>query len=255
MNRFFSFRWRSVILTAFCVVAVACFSQALSLRAQAQSINELLYGELRFDFKPTNMQTKSISYYRDGDGNIVGWVQLYGVSGCKSRRVPDLFIEDAKEVCNTGYRVESITFTPEQDWIIIYNTNGYSMRLGSKYSELEEWIKYYNNRRQPIKSVAVNADGGWALVWGKNGYRYRNIPQGMADRFKELVAYGHTINRASFGRDPNGWIITHGNGGFMYEKFYRDEALAFVGDQAHEESAANGLDRDWQFYVVKRMLP
>jgi len=68
------------------------------------------------------------------------------------------------------------------------------------------WVEKFESEGKKIKSVAFTKNGGYAIIWGKNGYRYWNIPSGLVKRIKEAVEKEHAILSAAIGKYDQ-WVL------------------------------------------------
>lgn len=105
------------------------------------------------------------------------------------------------------------------------------------------WLNHFKSQGHKIKSVAFTAQGGYAIIYGKNGYRYYNIPNGLVGAFQQASNESETM--LSVAISPNGgWILISGesvrHGGNLPVRF-RERLNLLLGEEGQIQMTGNSF--------------
>lgn len=148
-----------------------------------------------------------------------GWiVNRYGAIYSSREGLPEEFVAKVREI---SYGISNVAFTPTGGWLIVYdkggdqsqfwNSNNIPQGIIDQLLTLKSLARDkkaipYKDR---VRSVAFTPEGGWAMIWGKNGYRFENVPDEAADALKDLSRRGMSINSIAFTKN-GGFLIIYG---------------------------------------------
>jgi len=100
--------------------------------------------------------------------------------------------------------------------------------LGTKLDEL-------NDEGKEIKCVAFTPDGGWTVLYARNGYSTYGLPQEAVDALSSLNDDDEEIKWIAF-TPESGWVILFGGSGFWRSGLPQeaDDALTDMNERAEE---------------------
>ncbi len=131
-------------------------------------------------------------------------------------------LPDPKRDATAASAAPAKSTAQEPYWILLSAGNQFEGHIpdemASKFAELSK-----NN--DEAKWVAFAPGGGWALLYGQNGYDCHGIPD---PAYEAIVALGHKeaeIKSIVF-RQDGGWLILHGRNGFEQQNLPDDVVKA-----------------------------
>jgi CubicO group peptidase (beta-lactamase class C family) len=176
------------------------------------------------------------------------WVILHGKNGHTEKGVPSETVATLKELAKKGAQFSSISFSPNGGWIILHDQHGMlarhaprdtvrllseeqakdvelnsiaftfaggftaltgngtlSWEIGQEpFDKLGELLK----AKHRIKSVGFAPEGGWVVLYDKNGYFAKGIPDEAFNKVVELGKKGADLKSIVFARN-GGWVILY----------------------------------------------
>lgn len=78
-------------------------------------------------------------------------------------------------------------------------------------SSILKALAHFQSKKQPIKSIVFNDDGGWLVIAGKNSFQHKNIPRKMVSSLTQLAGKGHEITDAAL-NDQDEFVIVYHDG-------------------------------------------
>jgi uncharacterized protein YkwD len=176
------------------------------------------------DLANAGQSPKSIAFTTDG-----GWAILYGDSGFAWGGIPDAAAQKLGDLAIAGQSLKSIAFTTDGSgvgWAILYSGSywwgGIPAGAAQKLGEVVN---------AGLKSIAFTPNGGWAILYGNNGYSFANIPDAAAQKLGDLAIAGQSLKSIAFTTD-GGWAILYGANGFAWGGI-PDGAVQKLGDLAN----------------------
>jgi uncharacterized protein YkwD/uncharacterized protein YdbL (DUF1318 family) len=162
--------------------------------------------------------------------------------GYSAANIPNGAMQKLGDLANAGQSPNSIAFTTDGGWAILYGNNGYS--FANIPDAAAQKLGDFANAGQSLKSIAFTTDGGWAILYS-GGYWWGGIPAGAAQKLGEVGNAG--IKSIAF--TPNGgWAILYGNNGYSFANI-PDAAAQKLGDLANAgqsiKSIAFTTDGGW----------
>lgn len=70
------------------------------------------------------------------------------------------------------------------------------------------WCKKFESEGRKITSVAFTKEGGYAILYGKNGYRYWNVPDGLVKALRKAHDRQQTFLCVAISRYRGWYLIT-----------------------------------------------
>lgn len=91
---------------------------------------------------------------------------------------------------------------------------------------------HYHSREVKTVAFSYQPEGGWAMLYGSNGYWYYNVPNDFADAIREMNDNGEEIRDIAFA--PNGgWAIVRGRNGWWWSNVPQGFTDAY--EELHEQ--------------------
>jgi CubicO group peptidase (beta-lactamase class C family) len=176
------------------------------------------------------------------------WVILHGKNGHTEKGVPSETVATLKELAKKGAQFSSISFSPNGGWIILHDQHGMlarhaprdavrllseeqandvelnsiaftfaggftaltgngtlSWEIGQEpFDKLGELLK----AKHRIKSIGFAPEGGWIILYDKNSYFAKGIPEDAFNKIVELGKKGADLKSIVFARN-GGWVILY----------------------------------------------
>jgi len=124
--------------------------------------------------------------------------------------IPTLAANELQNLANLGITPNTIAFTPNGGWVILYGSNGYDSSNLPQDALTE--LAAIHNQKSTINTIAFTPSGEWIIIFGGYGYYpSANFPQDALNEITTLNQQKTTINSVTF--TPNGeWVIISNNG-------------------------------------------
>ena len=160
-----------------------------------------------------------------------GWLYVYGVNEkeFKSNNLPERMLKKLQDLYNDHppdsggagkFRTQNwlyqVTFAPNGGWLILYGRDVSKNMFNRKSvcmaahedlpAPIEKTIEEVVGRGECVKKAAFAPNGGYLILYGRNGYTYDQIPEQALSILADLKKKGTLITDAAFG--PKGsWLI------------------------------------------------
>jgi len=215
-----------------------------TLLTQAQKINDIQLLKSELDtISQQKLTVNSVAVNQNGN-----WIILYGDIGYSFTQMPQKLSEKLETLNKKQIPLKDIDFIGKSGWLLLAAENAfYSDSLPEKFLNALKQVnkqgqtitcadtyknktlllfgknKYYKQnipetlkkkiinlqyRNQYIKNAALTKNDGWALLYATKGFTYKNIPVATAEKMKELVQNGSSLDKIFFLPD-NKWIIIY----------------------------------------------
>ncbi len=122
---------------------------------------------------------------------------------------------------------KTIAFTPNGEWVIIYDGNGYFPSPNFPPDALNQ-IVTLNKRKSTINTIAFTPKGEWVIIYDGNGYfPSANFPQDALNAIVNVNKQKSIIKSVAF--DPNGgWVVLYGINNATYTNNISPDAIATI---------------------------
>ena len=130
----------------------------------------------------------------------------------------DLLEEEDKGLNRKGHYVQDIAFTPEMDWVLIYDD--YHALWKNINVDLQATIMQLYKKKEKIRDLAFSQEGAWVLVSGTNKiYTSKDpgLPKKLIKTLGELQEKNHQINHIEFHHINEGWLVVYDKNLTMWE--------------------------------------
>lgn len=151
-----------------------------------------------------------------------GWVYAYRSNNTFQlswNGAPRDLMDKLNELKTLDANIQQIVFSPlswsgKSSWLVVYNDTEVDWK--NIPPNLIRQILDVHQRGDPIRSIALSINGGWALVTPKQVY-HELIPKNMETQLNLLQQKGADIHYVAFNVD-NGWIILHDRSKGVWER-------------------------------------
>ncbi len=186
---------------------------------------------------------------------LAQWIILHGKNGHTENGIPTETVKTLKDLAKKGAQFSSIAFSPNGGWIILHDKYAMLARNAPKKAvsvlaeqqdnkvELKSiaftfaggWTAFTGNGclswdtgPEPFdklvaldtaghkpKSIGFSPEGGWIILYEKNGYYAEGIPQDAFNKIVELGKKDAEIKSIAFARN-GGWVILYNKNSVAY---------------------------------------
>ena len=131
--------------------------------------------------------------------------------------IPNYAARELQTLDNQGIKPKTIAFTPDGEWVILYNKNGAAWSTNFPPNAVNE-ILALNKQGSTINNIAFTPNGEWVIIYDGNGIiNSDNFPQAALDELAALNKQGATISSVAFTNNGGFAIIFGRNGSYYYK--------------------------------------
>lgn len=128
-----------------------------------------------------------------------------------TNNIPTDAANEIKTLDNKGITPNTIAFTPDGGWVILYNKN--SAAWNNIPPDAANAILTLNKQGSTINTIAFTPKGQWIIIYNGNGVHWSgNFPQDAANAILTINKQGKTIDCVAF-TSTGEWVII-GNEGY-----------------------------------------
>jgi uncharacterized protein YkwD len=98
---------------------------------------------------------------------LTALVPTANAQGYSAANIPTGAMQKLGELANAGQSLQSIAFTTDGGWAILYGSNGYAW--GGIPDGAAQKLQELSNAGQSLQSIAFAPGGGWAILQGGGG--------------------------------------------------------------------------------------
>jgi CubicO group peptidase (beta-lactamase class C family) len=196
---------------------------------------------------------------------LAQWVILHGKNGHTEQGIPAETVKTLKDLAKKGAQFSSIAFTPNGGWIILHdkyaifarNAPQDAVRILAEQQDKKVELKsihftfaggftiFAGNGTQSwdigpepfdklgelakaghkVKSIAFAPEGGWIILYDKNSFYAKGLPEHAFDKIVELGKKNADLKSIAFARS-GGWAILYNKNSVAFENIPKDAEKA-----------------------------
>ncbi len=173
-----------------------------------------------------------------------------------------VYIRNNKIFCVGDYEVDNrqIVSNNYKDTIIYYNDNSTFRLYGTTRRHTDNaiglpYLREQIDEKRQCRTGAITANDIGVVVFGKNGYAYRNIHDKLKERLEDACENSCKIHDICISNNGKYWCVVYGNGAWWAsapETFYKQIRYFFANNEVVQSISINDKG-DWAIITDKHM--
>ena len=151
------------------------------------------------DLRRRKQLVKWLSFTKDG-----GWLLLYNKNSYKAEGISREVLNGLRAMRRRNCSLYSVSLSPDSDDYAIVSDK--TIYYQTEDAGLKAAVKEAAQSGHPVKQVSFGPDGGWAITWGSNGYRWKSAPQSLGNALELLNSNRADLHCIAI-RPDNGWGV------------------------------------------------